>query len=93
MTNLLNEQLAHLAANSKNKFTVYKYTQNGKILTNCEFVNSYNAIQENISILQNAPVGSTLEEIEIDTNYYGEDMGDYLVNVWQRKADQTWERI
>ncbi len=93
MTNLLNEQLAWLAANSKNTFTVYKHNQNGKVLTNCEFVNQHSAIQENVSILQNAPTGSTLEETEIDKNYYGEDVGDELVNVWQRKVDQTWERI
>lgn len=93
MTNLLNMQLAWLAANSKHTFTVYKHNKNGKVLTNCEFVNQHNAIQENVSILQNAPTGSTVEETEIDRNYYGEDVGDVLVNVWQRKVDKTWERI
>ena len=93
MTNLLNGQLAWLAANSKHTFTVYKHNKNGKVLTNCEFVNQHNAIQENVSILQNAPVGSILEETVMIENYYGEDMGDDLVNRWQRKTDQTWERI
>ncbi len=84
MTGLLNQQLARLAANSKNKFILYRDNKDEKVLTKSVAVNS--------CILHNVPVGSILEETEIVENYYGEDMGDDLVNKWRRKADQTWER-
>lgn len=83
MTNLLDGQLARLAANSKNTFTIYKCDNDGKILTNSVAVNR--------CILHNAPVASILEETVIVENYYGEDLGDDLVNRWRRKANQTWE--
>ena len=76
MTNLLNGQLARLAANSKNTFTIYKCNKDGKILTNSVVVNT--------CILHNVPAGSILEETVMVENYYGEDMGDDLVNRCQR---------
>ena len=83
MTNFLNGQLARLAANSKNKFTIYKCNKDGRILTNSVAINA--------RILHNAPIGSILEETTMVENYYGEDVGDDLVNSWQRKTDQIWE--
>lgn len=94
MTNRLKEQLAWLAAHGENVFTVYKHNQNGKVLIKCDkHVSEFSAIQENISILSNAPVGSTVEETMVERNHHGEEVGDNLVNHWQQKADQTWERI
>lgn len=41
MNEWLREQLALRAANSKNIFTVYKHSGNGKVLTNTEHVDKF----------------------------------------------------
>lgn len=94
MTNRLNEQLAWLAAHGENVFTVYKHSQDGKVLIKCDkHISEFNAIQENVSILSNAPIGSTVEETMVKRNHHCEDVGDEFVNCWQLKIDRTWERI